>query len=182
MLPLFNISMPSNLSIVFKIIMNIAAFDILPTDYIYDLIFKVENKEPLSANFEAMGFESLWLIYNLGSLFLISLCIPILIALLPAIKFLSFYSGKGQKIYQRLKQLLFWNLQITLITESYTILIIGCIISTKMFIWTNFAYSFNSGLTCLLLAILIGYPLLILFQINRYWDQLETKQFRASFG
>ena len=178
MLPLFNIRMPSNLNVVFKIIMNIAAFDILPTDYIYDLIFKVDQKEPLSTKFEAMGFESLWLIYNLGSLLLISLSIPLLMAFLPALKFFSQYSKRVLSSYKRLRKFLFWNFQITVITESYTILIIGSFISTKKLLWTGFTYSVNSGLTCLLLSILIGYPLLILFTLNRYWDQIETKQFK----
>ena len=170
MLPLFNISTPHNLEMVFKILMDIAAFDILPTDDIFGLVYKVEHTDPLSANFEAMGFESLWLIYNLGTLFLIALSIPIFMALLPAFKLISFYFSCSDKVYEGLKKMLFWNYTIRILTESYTILIIGCMISSTSLIWTNFAYSFNSGLVYLFYFILIGYPPLILYYMNKHYD------------
>ena len=169
--------MPYNISQVFKVIMHIAAFDILPTDYLFGLIYKVEHTDPLSPNFDAMGFESLWLIYNLGTLFLLGMIVPLLMLSLPLFKFLSFYSEKGEKCYKLLDRWLFWNLPIRVFTESYTILIIGCMISSKSLVWTNFAYAFNSACVYLLLVILIGYPCLILYTLNRYYGQLDNKYF-----
>ena len=81
MLPLFKIIMPSNLALVFYILMRIAAIDVIPTDGLYDTVFNLEPTEPLSINFAAVGFESLWLIYNLGSVTLIA-CLILALMLL----------------------------------------------------------------------------------------------------
>ena len=81
MLPLFNVSLPANIGMVFYILMRIAAIDIIPTDTIYDATFDLEPTEPVSINFAAVGLESKWLIYNLGSITLIALFIVFLMIL-----------------------------------------------------------------------------------------------------
>ena len=129
-----------------------------------------------------MGFESLYLIQNLGSLFLITLSILILILLLPVMKFMGYRFTKMKTLYRATKQFLFWNFQIRFITESYTILIIGCMISSKNLTWTSFANVFNSSLAYLMFTILIGYPFFMLYQLNRYHDQLSKRSFKLQFG
>ena len=62
--------------------MKLAAFDMIPIEFLYDKIFDLPPTEPLSSNFEAVGFESLYIIYNLGSITLITLSIPLLMLIL----------------------------------------------------------------------------------------------------
>ena len=76
--------MPSNIALVFYVLMRIAAIDVIPTDNLYDTLFDLEPTEPLSINFEAVGFESMWLIYNLGSITLFACSIPLLMMLVEA--------------------------------------------------------------------------------------------------
>ena len=72
-LPLFKTTLPVNLTVVFQIIMSIAAFDIIDvTDFINSALL-LPYTGPLSTKFELMGFESLFIIYNISTMFKISL-------------------------------------------------------------------------------------------------------------
>ena len=48
--------------------MKIAAFDIIPTDDIFEFIFEVEPPDPITENFGTVGFETTYFLFNLGSL------------------------------------------------------------------------------------------------------------------
>lgn len=68
MMPLFQISMPSNAGLFFKQVMEIAAFDFYDfTDIILDL-FEIEATDPIDNNFEAVGFESQYFLINMGTM------------------------------------------------------------------------------------------------------------------
>jgi len=68
-LPLTNIVLPGNAAYFFSFLMNIAAFDIIPTDELFDELFKYENKEPPTIQFGALGYETVYFIRNLGPVF-----------------------------------------------------------------------------------------------------------------
>ena len=72
-------------------IMDIAKFDPIPTDDLYEYVFGYEC-EALSNAFESIGYECQHNIQNLGSLFLFEILVPIiglLLIILIAIKCLS---------------------------------------------------------------------------------------------
>ena len=129
-----------------------------------------------------MGFESLWLIYNLGSLFLVVLSIPFLMMLLSLLAMCKNRSSTTFHAYKRLDRFLFWNYQIRVIQESYTILIMGCLISSKYIHWHDPTHALNSFLVVFLLLVLLIYPVLILSQLFKYHDQLHKGDFRKAFG
>ena len=54
MLPLFHLQMPANAGIFFGYLMNIASFNLLPTDKFYNAYFdlKAYDNGPLNSNFE----------------------------------------------------------------------------------------------------------------------------------
>ena len=68
-LPLFNITFPGNVAFFYSFLLNIAAFDALPTDELFDWMFAAEEKEPISASFGALGYETTYFIRNLGTPF-----------------------------------------------------------------------------------------------------------------
>ena len=81
-MPLFKTTLPVNLTLVFQIIMSIAAFDIIDvTDYI-NAVLLLPHTEPFSTKFEVMGFESLLIIYNMGSVTLFALMILFLMIMI----------------------------------------------------------------------------------------------------
>jgi len=75
---LINITIPPNAMKFLSYLLIIAAFDIIPTDEPYDdwfdfLLFNL----PLSVNFEATGYESMFFIRNLGSISIFMCFIPL---------------------------------------------------------------------------------------------------------
>ena len=79
LLPLFNCVIPANVGIIFKGLMYIAALDVIPTDDIYVNVFDEEQfGEAQNSNYEAVGFETKFMILNLGSLGLTIMLYPFL--------------------------------------------------------------------------------------------------------
>ena len=85
MIPLFKLrNIPLVTQAVFNVLMTIAAFDILPDEWMYGswnfLLGLDDDQVPdaLNKNFEDVGFETLWSVHNLGSLALPIFSFPIL--------------------------------------------------------------------------------------------------------
>ena len=67
-MPLFKITLPANAGLFFKQIMQIAAFDIIEINEPLDNLLDLEPTDPINENFEAVGFESIYLLNNMGTL------------------------------------------------------------------------------------------------------------------
>lgn len=84
MLPLFRVTLPPDAQIVFGFVMKLAAFNLLPTDLFYDKYFssmKQAETGAINDNFESDGFGSVFFIYNMGTLMVGILSMPLLIVL-----------------------------------------------------------------------------------------------------
>ena len=66
MLPLMNVAFPMNTIALYWILINIANFEIVPANIIYDKIFDMKG-EQLPPNFRLMKYETDNLYDNLGS-------------------------------------------------------------------------------------------------------------------
>jgi len=70
MMPLFDVNLPANAGYFFRFVLQIASFDIIDVDYYFRAIFGVPGTEPVSLNFEMVGFEGTYFISNMGTLFI----------------------------------------------------------------------------------------------------------------
>ena len=118
LLPLFNCQLPANAGIIFNTLMQIAAFDAIPTDDIYGAIADEETfGDPINENFDMIGLETILVMPNLGS-------IGVIIVAYPLIYLLYYLMGMCQafkcirKQRKSLSKNLFWNATIRLIIES----------------------------------------------------------------
>jgi len=73
LMPLFLIILPANAGAFFLEMMKIAAFDYFDTSPYLDKMLGLKPTTAQSTNFEALGFESLYVLHNLGTLFLVFL-------------------------------------------------------------------------------------------------------------
>jgi len=78
MMPLFMISIPGNTQFVFGFFQQIAAFDILPMDEIYEG-FGFTKTDPVDDNLDALGYGTTLLLYNVGSLILPIISYPVML-------------------------------------------------------------------------------------------------------
>ena len=66
---MFKVLLPDNAGAFFNYLMKIAAFDIVPTDDMWNAIYGIkETPAALTDNFETVGFATTYFYYNLGSL------------------------------------------------------------------------------------------------------------------
>ena len=85
MLPLFSLATPANTTIFFGFLMQIASFDLLPMDLIYDIFFP-EVPDSVNSNLENEGFGTTLIVYNLGSMIIAILSFPVLVIYLMIIR------------------------------------------------------------------------------------------------
>ena len=88
--------------------------------------------------------------------------------MVPILHALSYYFQYAEVASYKLKEKLFWNSILRLITETYTILIIGCMISSKNLKWYNFSAGINSFFVYVIFIVLIVFPFFIVGYLNRY--------------
>ncbi len=81
MLPLFsNQQLPANAGIFYKSLMDIASFDLLPTDKFYEKYFEFDDDfELVDPKFETVGYESQYFMINTGTLLVSLLSISVLV-------------------------------------------------------------------------------------------------------
>ena len=118
-MPLLRVELPALCGIFFSFLMKIAAFDPIPIDSYLDEYTAMPPRDPINNNFEAIGFESMYVIINLGSMLFLFILFPILavpeiiMRIIPAK-----YTKKGSNY---LRKTIYWNSSIRLFKESYAI-------------------------------------------------------------
>ena len=68
LMPLFHVNPPANANMLFTKIMEIAAFDIYEVNEPLDKLLNLEPTPPFNERFDTVGFESIYLLNNLGTL------------------------------------------------------------------------------------------------------------------
>lgn len=76
---MFCVQIPPMPAVVLQKFLEIANFDILPVDRIWEAIFYMPASYPLEARYQAVGIETTQFVANMGSLFIICLLISLLV-------------------------------------------------------------------------------------------------------
>ena len=121
---LVNVSTPTNAQLFFSKLLSIVAFDIIdgtPIEAMIGDLFVLQETDPLTINFDALGYESSLFVPNMGSLIFAYLLFPIV---LPIVAIVRWCTPKASWVYKKadafLKRACF-NSIISFIDESYLI-------------------------------------------------------------
>ncbi len=124
----YDIKPPATASYFFNILFQIESVDVIPWSDYYDAYLDMEQTKPMSLNLDALGYSNLYFVYNMGSSIL-----PI--AFLP-VKFVMWFLFSRYKTIKcfnylslKLEKYLFWNGTITVINESFSVVIFSAFIS-----------------------------------------------------
>jgi len=172
LMPLFTVALPANVSIFFGYMMQIAAFEIFDTKGYLDKVFKLNPSEPLNGNFESLGLESIYLVHNMGTL---ALLYVFYIAIVAWSYFMRLACPAHGNTLQRH---LFWGALIRLVTESYSIMSISCLINMRHLDWTSLNLGLMSSLTLLVFLLLILFPVYYTRFTTRNFDSLMEWKIR----
>ena len=130
LLPLFKVNIPANALLLFNKIMEIAAFDIIEINDPLNKLLDLEPTGPYRPNFDAVGFESIYLLNNLGALnfaYLAWLLAALTILLLKCRVVEE--SETARKMRSKLSGKIFFNPLISVFLESYSLLAVCCFIN-----------------------------------------------------
>ena len=113
----------------FNQINKIASFDIIDLDPYINKVLNLNETEPFNANFDAIGFGSMFFLNNMGSL-LIGFVIYLvgLIAILCLSPFLNRKTWVN-KCFIKLKKSLLYNSIVAMMMESYSLICVSCLIA-----------------------------------------------------
>ena len=167
---MFKIVCPANIGTIFKIMMHLAAFEVIP--YIEEnirIVFGLDVTEPFSSNFSKVGLDSMWLIVNLGSVSVFIFTIFVLIMLVSLMRMCSKCRIVG-KIVNYLSQFLFWSAVIQLITQEYVLLSLCCMLNIMHLEWNKWSSFLSSSLALFVMGLLLIYPFKLIYVFKRYFD------------
>ena len=129
-MPLWNVKLPANAAMFFGFIMTIASFDLLPTDTFYNEYFpSMAPTTAINANFQAIGFNSMYFNYNIGSLIISFLAFPVLALVTLILKPLRRFKCCNW-LYLQIAGRIYWNSTIKTISSSYTVIVMCVCINT----------------------------------------------------
>ena len=106
-MPLFNISLPPELGVFFGYIMKIASFDLIPVDNWVQDYGGLTPRDPINSNFEAIGFDSMYTLSNLGTILILILLLPILAIINKVLKCVG--GAKALSLSKKIESNLYWN-------------------------------------------------------------------------
>ena len=87
---MINVQFPGNAFMIYEVMITVVTFDILPTDYIYPLIFQtLPETEPFNSKFDRLSYNGLGLMTNMGTMLLPVFWYLLLYAMLPCFDFLK---------------------------------------------------------------------------------------------
>ena len=120
-MPLWNVNPPGNAAMFYGFMMEIAAFDMIPTGDFYDKYLPdLPITEPLNDNFDDLGF----------SIMISILAVPLLAIVVGILRPCIRYRYPLYW-FRRVKSYVFWNGTFQTITGSYTILVLCVLINMK---------------------------------------------------
>ena len=179
-MPLFNIALPPELGIFFGYIMKIASFDLVPVDTWVQDYGDLTPRDPINSNFEAVGFESMYTLSNLGTILILILLFPILAVIIKLLKCVG--GARAHRLSKKIEAKLYWNATIQVIKESYAIALMCCFINLTAFYWVTIGECISSLLTILILVVGGFFPLILAWLILVNYDLLEHPNVKNIIG
>ena len=167
MIPFFAIDLPANALAFFHFKFQIAAFEMIPIEFMtegmlaYLEAIKVDERVE---QFEPIGFESVWVLANLGSFLFFFALFPLRLLGLPCLSLLAKRWPRYLKRRKLCRNNMLWNWPIQTIRDSYIVLVMGSLINVSFVSWADtsdsLAAQINLVIAYVLVAFTVLYPIL----------------------
>jgi len=179
-----NIEYPGNVAFFYSYLLNIAAFDVFPTDDIFDWFFIFKPSEPVTARFGALGYETKYFVKNMGTAFIIGVVFAILLILTLFLYVLNKIVNISvtEKVANWVYRMVCWNPILRFLIESYIFFAISCFINLTEFTFGDSGSRASSISTVVGMIIIIVLPFLVLCFMLLKFAKLKNKQVIAKYG
>jgi hypothetical protein len=132
-MPLCNIKFPGNAELFNGFMIEIALFDILPSEWMLEQMIYYPPADPFNLNFQILQYESSYSVPNLGTIFFMFLTFLMLVPILITMAFFATDLKELRKHTSNLKDFLFWKGTIRFFTESYMEVLLASGLNLAMF-------------------------------------------------
>ena len=123
---LVSLAIPATAQIFYGYLLDICAFSFFPSDELYTFAFDLPEGEPVSMNFDKVGYGTIFYVLNVGDLFLVALSFPVNILI--ANQMLKSKSIKYRTKGQEMLKSVYWEGPLGLIEESFLITCISALL------------------------------------------------------
>ena len=132
-MPLCNIKFPANAELFNGFMIEIALFDILPSEWMLEQMIYYPQEDSFNLNFQILEYNSSFAVPNLGTIFFILLTFLLLIPISILLVFFSTDIKELRKHSKNLKDFLYWKGTIRFFTESYMEILLAVGLNIAMF-------------------------------------------------
>jgi len=159
--PILNVRFPGNAMLFYHYLIIIAKFDYIPTDDYFTEWFALGRAEPYSQGLENCEYGSMFMVYNMGTLFFVFffyLLLYIVLALL------HLFNLKTLRAYEALKRQLVWSWILRFLLEGCLEIAIFVCLNAIHFEFDSFGQRLSFAMAVFFgLALLVGLPVLLVF-------------------
>lgn len=181
-MPMFSVNLPPNAGVFFGFIMQIASFDILPTDGFYDDYFNMTYTEAINYNFDSVGLGSKWFLYNIGSMILVLLSMPALFLVILIMKPLRRFSGRINAWHNKLSRYMMWGHPITVMQESYTMILCCSLINIMYPSYDGWSNILTTVVAIVMLLVCLFVPIVLVWVMSTKFSYLERFKMKNRWG
>merc|ERR1719232_185597 len=163
---------------------EIALFDILPSEWMLEQIIYYPPADPFNLNFQILQYESSYSEPNLGTIFFMFLSFLILVPLFITMAFFATDLKELRKHTSNLRDFLFWKGTIRFFTESYMEIMLASGLNIAMFA-SDLDYKgvyFANYFSITLFVLAVGLPLWILIFFWCNISKWEDEEFMNKYG
>ena len=128
-MPIFNVIIPANAAICFNMLMQVAAFDLIPSDVTFNKWFDLEDTGAYSPDFEIMGLESMFCLSNMATVCLCILSVLILLTLNATLLICAVYSYRIYKLNRSISHKFLCRYFLRLVHEIFLIAVLCGVIN-----------------------------------------------------
>ena len=182
LLPLMKVQLPSNAAIFFKSIFQIASFDFYDLNDIIHEVLDLEPTEPFNENFEDIGFESKYMINNMGTMIFFYILYPLLILIEKGIRKCKNRSLCCFRFQTSLRRSLYYNAMITGLFESYAVVSICCLIQFPIISFATYGLSIQAVVCIGFSIFIVAAPFILIKHTYSNFKLLNKKLMKDRVG
>ena len=170
MMPLFKVILPGNVQAFFNQIFKIASFDIVEVGPYINSILHLNDTEPLNQNFDALGFNSMYFLNNLGTLLLGFILYFLSIALHLILDFCVDNNPRIAKFNIGLLDSLYYSSLFSMMMESYGIMAVCVMINLQYLKWRCYGEIVQTAICLFATLTILGLPIFIITYLRKAFD------------
>ena len=183
-MPLIDVPLPANTLAFFKELNKIAAFEFYENlgDDINSLL-RLEPTGPLNDGFEELGFESVYVLNNVGTMTIYFISYPVLLLLLMALKGCESRNNlRVAKVQRSLRKYLFYNSLITALLEGCSVISLSVLIGLQNLRFDSFGMTIQSAACIFFGVFLVVTPLLLFVRTLCSSKHLTEEEMESRYG